>query len=237
MKEKASGVAVDPVNHDVYVADSFNNRVEYYEAGGKYLHQFNGAEIDGVPAAKPAPAPLSFPVGMAVDAAGQVYVEDVGHGLIDRFSAAGEYECQITGTTPGSATECDPSGSASTTSTVAEGLSLGSTNPEHPGAGLAVDSAGNVYVANIGDGVIDEFSSSGEFLRAFGEGVLSAPEAVAVDSAGDVFALSGTDSVYEFDAAGATVTEFTLHTQNGSPGRSRRACCEPGREPAVCVQL
>ena len=123
-------MAVDPVNHDVYVADSFNNRVEYFEAGGKYLHQFNGAEIDGVPAAKPAPAPLSFPVGVAVDAAGQVYVEDTGHGLIDRFSATGEYECQITGTTPGSATECDPSGSASTTSTVAEGLSLDATNPE-----------------------------------------------------------------------------------------------------------
>jgi sugar lactone lactonase YvrE len=213
---RAHGVAVDPVSHDVYVADGANNRVEYFQAGGKYLHQFNGAEIDGVPAAKPAPAPLSVPVGVAVDAAGQVYVEDTGHDLIDRFSAGGEYECQITGTTPGSATECDPSGSASTTSTVAEGLSLGVTSTAHPGAGLAVDPAGNVYVANIGNGVIDEFSSSGAFVRALGEGVLSTPEAVTVDSAGDVFALSGTGSVYEFDAAGATVTEFTLYSENPS---------------------
>ena len=218
--EEATGVAVDPVNHDVYVTDSYNNRVEYYEADGKYLHQFNGAEIDGVPAAKPAPEALSFPVGVAVDAAGHVYVEDRGHGLIDRFSAGGEYECQITGTTPGSATECDPSGSASKTTTVAEGLSLGLRSLyvyEKQGAGLAVDAAGNVYVANVGDGVIDEFSASGAFVRAFGEGVLSAPGAVTVDSAGDVFAISGEYSVYEFDAAGATVNEFTLYTytQNG----------------------
>ena len=215
--EEATGVAVDPANHDVYVTDSHNNRVEYFEAGGKYLHQFNGAEIDGVAAATPAPAALSFPLGIAVDAAGQVYVEDSGHDLIDRFSATGEYECQITGTTPGSATECDPSGSASKTTTVAEGLSLASA-PSEQGAGLAVDSAGNVYVANVGDGVVDEFSSSGAFVRAFGEGVLSAPRAVTVDDAGDVFALSGHETVYGFDSAGATVTELTLYTQTGSLG-------------------
>jgi DNA-binding beta-propeller fold protein YncE len=216
--QEATGVAVDPVNHDVYATDSHNNRVEYFEAGGKYLGQFNGTEIDGVAAAKPAPAGLSFPIGIAVDAAGHLYVEDRGHDLIDRFSAGGEYECQITGTTPGSASECDPSGSASKTTTVAEGLSLGSANPEE-GAGLAVDAAGNVYVANIGDGVVDEFSASGAFVRAFGEGVLSAPAAVTVDDAGDVFALSGEHTVYEFDSAGATVTELTLYTQNGSLGK------------------
>ena len=83
---------------------------------------------------------------------------------------------------------------------------------------MAVDSAGNVYGANIGDDVIDEFSSSGAFVRAFGEGVLRTPQAVSVDIAGDVFALSGRETVYEFDTAGATVTEFTLYTQKGSPG-------------------
>ncbi len=215
--EEATGVAVDPADRDVYVTDSSNNRAEYFEADGGYLHQFNGTEIDGVAAAKPAPEGLSFPIGIAVDAAGQVYVEDKGHDLIDRFSTTGEYECQITGKTPGSGTECDPSGSASKTITVAEGLSLGSASSEK-GAGLAVDSAGDVYVSNIGDGVVDEFSSSGAFVRAFGEGVLSASQAVTVDSAGDVFALSGEHTVVEFDAAGATVTEFTLFTQTGSLG-------------------
>jgi DNA-binding beta-propeller fold protein YncE len=211
---EATGVAVDPADHDVYITDSANNRVEYFEADGKYLHQFDGTEIDGVAATKPAPEGLSFPLGIAADAAGHVYVEDGGHGLIDRFGATGEYECQITGETPGPATECDASGSSSKTTTVAEGLSLGSANSEQ-GAGLAVDSAGNVYVANIGDDVVDEFNASGAFVRAFGEGVLSAPQAVTVDDAGDVFALSGKETVYEFSPTGATVTEFTLFTQQG----------------------
>lgn len=210
---RATGVAVDPVNHDVYVSDSYDHRVEYFEADGKYLHQFNGTEIDGAAAAKPAPEGLSDPSGIAVDAAGQVYVEDPGQDVIDRFSAGGEYECQITGKTPGSGSECDSGGSSSKTAGVAEGLPLGEAAT---GAGLAVDSSGNVYVANTEDNVVDEFSASGAFVRAFGEGVLSAPQAVAVDNAGDVFALSGGHIVYEFNTAGATIGELPIYTQDGS---------------------
>ncbi len=208
--EEATGVAVDPTNHDVYVTDSVNNRIESFEADGKYLHQFNGVDVDGAPVAKPAPEGLSFPTGIAVDATGHVYVEDKGHDLIDRFSASGEYECQITGKTPGAATECDASGSG----TAAGDLSLVSED-----AGLAVDSSGNIYVADTGNNVIDEFSSSGAFVQTFGEGVLSAPLAVAVDNAGNVFALSESDTIYEFDSAGTTVAEFAALTANGSQGK------------------
>ncbi|HEX3435113.1 MAG TPA: hypothetical protein VHT25_13755 [Solirubrobacteraceae bacterium] len=215
--QTATAVAVNPSNHDVYVTDSVNNRVEYFKAGGGFLHRFNGIKIDGGAAAKPAPAGLSTPLGIAADAAGQVYVEDRDHNLLDRFSSTGEYECQITGTTPGSSTECDASGSSSETSGVAEGLSLGSANSEQ-GDGLAVDSAGDVFVANIGDGVVDEFSSTGSFVRALGEGVLNAPQAVTADAAGDVFVLSGRETVYEFDSTGATVNKFTLFTQRGFLG-------------------
>jgi DNA-binding beta-propeller fold protein YncE len=215
--ETATGLAIDPTNHDVYVTDSVNNRIEYFEADGGYLHQFNGTEIDGTPAAKPAPNALSYPIGIAVDAAGHVYVEDRDHDLIDRFNTIGEYECQITAKTPASPTECDPSGSSSQTTNVGQGLLLGSANSEQ-GAGLALDAAGNVYVANIGDGVIDEFSSSGSFVKAFGEGALTVAQSVSVDNAGDVFALSGRNTVYEFDPADATVTKFTLFTQKGFLG-------------------
>jgi DNA-binding beta-propeller fold protein YncE len=58
---------------------------------------------------------------------------------------------------------------------------------EEPGA-VAVDRAsGRVFVADRGRGVVDVFSSTGEYVAQFGEGVLEA-QAVAVDEAsGDVY--------------------------------------------------
>ena len=63
-----SGLAVNKEG-DVYVADTLNNRVEWFSATGKYEGQFNGKEIDGVPAGngKEAPTKLSGPEGIAID--------------------------------------------------------------------------------------------------------------------------------------------------------------------------
>ena len=41
--EQPGGVAVNEVTGMVYVADSVNNRVEFFSAGGTYEGQFNGS--------------------------------------------------------------------------------------------------------------------------------------------------------------------------------------------------
>jgi DNA-binding beta-propeller fold protein YncE len=213
---EATGVAVDPVNQDVYVTDTTNGRVEYFEAGGaKYLHQFDGTSIDEVAAAHPAPAAFADPLGVAVDGAGRVYVEDSGHDVMDRFSSTGEFECQITATQPsGEPAEKDECNgvAGSEPASGAPGLALSSAQD----AGLAVDSAGDVYIANTGDDVVDEFSASGAFVRTFGEGMVRTPGAVSVDAAGQVFVLSGEHSVYEFEATGTKIAEFTIEQSNGN---------------------
>jgi hypothetical protein len=114
--EEPSGVAVNEATGYVYVIDTKNNRVEYFSAAGKFEHQFNGTEIDGLPAGlgKEAPAKFSFPAGepeaetsgIAIDnskdpadpSKGDVYVADVGNKTIDKFTATGQYIGQITGT-------------------------------------------------------------------------------------------------------------------------------------------
>ena len=69
---------------------------------------------------------------------------------------------------------------------------------------VTVDSNGNIYVADVGQGVIDEFDSTGTFVRKF-----SASGTVAVDpTSGNV--LIGND---EFDSSG----NFIEHLPTGSP--------------------
>jgi peptidoglycan/xylan/chitin deacetylase (PgdA/CDA1 family)/streptogramin lyase len=71
-------------------------------------------------------------------------------------------------------------------------------------AGVAADAAGNVYVADAGNGRVDKFSPGGTFRGSWGSpgsgpGQLSQPAGVAVDAQGDVYvADSGNHRIVEF---------------------------------------
>jgi hypothetical protein len=115
---RATEVLLQPTAGDVYVIDTGDARVERFSATGSYLGQFDGAggyETEGKTTSGPATPGGSFSFsttadgnGIAVDgsidpldpSAGDVYVMDVGHQAIDRFSAVGRYEGQLTGVCP-----------------------------------------------------------------------------------------------------------------------------------------
>ncbi|MGA9875624.1 MAG: hypothetical protein WBQ21_07435 [Solirubrobacteraceae bacterium] len=84
---------------------------------------------------------------------------------------------------------------------------------EKPG-GVAVDSSGNVWVADTGHDRVQEFNSKGEFVREFGAegkeaGEFSSPRGIAVSSAGGVYvADSGNNRVQEFNSKGEFVRAF-----------------------------
>ncbi len=61
------GVAVDD-DGNVYVTDTFNNRVEIFDADGKFISMF-GKNGDG-------PGDLERPKGIAVDSDGHIWVVD-----------------------------------------------------------------------------------------------------------------------------------------------------------------
>ncbi len=75
--------------------------------------------------------------------------------------------------------------------------------------GIAVDSAGNVYVPNPTANEVLEYSPSGTLLKTFtgsGAGAFKEPTAVAIDSSGNLWvADSGNDRIVELDSSGAPV--------------------------------
>ncbi|MEZ5256729.1 MAG: SBBP repeat-containing protein, partial [Ilumatobacteraceae bacterium] len=140
--------------------------------------------------------PLVGPYGVAVDAAGNVYV--TGSSNVLRVTAAGAITEII-----------DVSGDGA-------GNQLGGPH------GVAVDAAGNVYVAGYSSDNVFRVSPAGvvtEILDATGDGAgnpLVGPYGVAVDAAGNVYVTgNSSDNVFRVSPAGA-VTEIIDSTGDGS---------------------
>jgi hypothetical protein len=136
--------------------------------------------------------------GLAVDGsagtnAGDVYVADVEHNVIDRFDETGKFLCQITGTETPSVKEC--AGPA------------GSKTPEGgftPG-GVAVNPTdGDVYVSDSVHRVIDEFNGAGEYVGEIADSHLTQPYAIAFNSVGELYvanaSIFGGEDIVKFDA-------------------------------------
>jgi sugar lactone lactonase YvrE len=80
--------------------------------------------------------------------------------------------------------------------------------------GIAVDSVGNVYVADSGNYRIQKFSNTGEFITKWGssgsaDGYFSLPRDVVVDSVGNVYvADSGNYRIQKFSNTGEFITKW-----------------------------
>jgi sugar lactone lactonase YvrE len=172
------GVAVDGAG-DVFVADDGSNTVSEIVAG-------SGGNASGVVSSSSTVnvvGSFSDPVGVAVDAAGNVFVA-VG------FTGQNGVVSEIVAGTGGNAP-----GVVSTSSTVNIIVAVAPSSFSNP-RGVAVDAAGDVFVADSFSGAVSEIVagtggnapgvvSSSSTVNVVGN--LDQPVAVAVDGAGDVF--------------------------------------------------
>ena len=158
-------------------------------------------------------APFNGPTGVAVDAAGNVYVADNGNETIRKIAPTGVVSpfAGLTGS-PGS--------------TDGAGSSARFNSP----FGIAVDAAGNVYVADRGNHTIRKITPAGVVSTLAGlagsagstDGAgntarFSNPSAVAVDAAGTVYvADTGNQTIREITAAGVVSTLAGLAGNQGS---------------------
>jgi hypothetical protein len=188
-----TGIAVDPETGDVYVADRFNRRIETFSAEGAYLGQFSGSETPAGAFSEATFEGLGAddvavdPVLDAIHGGHDVYVADAGNSVVDVFDTAGTYLRQLTGTSEGALSTPD---------------------------GVAFDSAGNAYVLDRGNRSIDKFTNGeGEGAKlALEKELTEFPEAIALDTAGDIFVDehgSGVAHAVEFGPTGnVLVREF-----------------------------
>jgi tripartite motif-containing protein 71 len=178
----AGAVAVSPATDQTYVADADHNRVLVYGPEGSLQQRWGAGGGDGAAGAEPGQ--FDHPEGLAVDAAGDVYVADTGNDRVVELSASGgvlaEWGSQGTG----------------------DGRFRSPT-------GLAVDAAGNVYVVDRENNRVQLFSPNGRFLakwgtRGDGPGEFSQPTAVAIGCEGDAYvADTNNNRVQRFDAVSA----------------------------------
>jgi sugar lactone lactonase YvrE len=247
-----AGVGVDR-SGNLYVGDSGNNRVTVFSAP---LAGFSGTPIVGVAAAavfgqggdfqssagcaggQVSAATLCEPEGIALDAAGNLFVADAGNNRVTVYFTpfAGGQVTQpantaanlFIGQSVASGSACNQGGAATVSTLCFEvgGAPFGS-------AGVAVDAVGDLFVADSGNdraleytgpfGAKDVNPSSANLVFP-GNAQVSVPDGIAVDGAGDLYVAwnHGNEILAYEDAVDGPNTQpnFTIGPGEGDPSSS-----------------
>ena len=199
-------VAVDGAGN-LYISDLANNRIRKVDSSGTITTvagqgEPGGFSGDGGPATE---AQLNFPWGVTVDGAGNLYIADIGNRRIRKVDATG------TITTVAGTGESGFSG---------DGGPATQAQLSRP-RGVAVDGAGNLFIADSGTRRIRKVDSSGTITTVAGTGVrgfggdggpatqaqFDNLHAVAVDGAGNLFIADyNTYRIRKVDPAGTITT-------------------------------
>jgi len=158
-------VAVD-ASGNLYVADAQNNRIRKIAPDGSTT-TLAGNGVAGWADGPGDVAEFQLPSGIAVDAAGNVYVGDSRNNRIREIGPDGT-TTTLAGN--GDAGWIDGSGAV-----------VELSQPQ----GLAIDGAGNVFVADLENGVVREVAPDGTTTTL--AGTFREPEDVALDARGDVY--------------------------------------------------
>ncbi|MEI2717513.1 MAG: SBBP repeat-containing protein [Candidatus Nanopelagicales bacterium] len=161
------------------------------------------------------------PVGIALDAEGNIYTANNGSNTVTRISADGTTTAQFGGTTGAEpyGIAVDTKGNVYTANSDADTVTrisadgtttaqFGGTTGSGPG-GIAVDADGNVYTGNTGSNTVTRISADGTTTAQFGGTTGDYPVRIALDTKGNVYtANNGSNSVTKISADGATTTQF-----------------------------
>jgi hypothetical protein len=198
---RPNAITIDQATGNVYVTDHVSETVKIFGAEG-------GNPTSGVPTevtgAETPSGAFNFrlgetAVGVAVGEGGSLYVVDAGNRVVDKFKLeAGKYKyvCQFTGF-GNKGDGCLPNLGATP-----------ETEPSEPFVrprGVAVDTHGNVYIADS-KGAVYEFNAADEDVR---EAAVPEPAGLAVDSNGVVYVQDFQGTVYKLTLNASLEFEVT----------------------------
>ena len=200
------------------------------------------------------------PVGLAFDAAGNLYVANVGNDTVSEVTPAGAVSTFASGFNDPNGLAFDAAGnlyvanigndtvSKVTPAGVVSTFASGFNDPD----GLAFDAAGNLYVANDGNDTVSEVTPAG-VVSTFASG-FNGPDGLAFDAAGNLyvandgnntvskvsdtvtvpFTLGGT-AVSGTDYSGVTASPLTFGIGQTTAGHHRHAALRPRPQPDADV--
>jgi DNA-binding beta-propeller fold protein YncE len=206
-----AGIAIDG-SGNLYVADSSANTVRKITPAGVVTTVAGSAMVRGETDGKGSDALFNNPTGIAVDGLGNLYVVDTFNDTIRKITPAG------------AVTTLAGSAGISGTFDGTGGLSL-----FNQPTGVAVDSAGNLFVADSGNATIRRISPAGVVttiagipaISGFRDGAGSSalfnqPQALVVSQAGQIFVADTGNALVRKIASDETVSTPVLSLDPGS---------------------
>jgi DNA-binding beta-propeller fold protein YncE len=229
-----SAIAVD-ASGDIYVTEVNNNRVQKFDAAGNFIRMWGmdvgGVGVDSCTAGCQAGAvglaegQMGFPIGVAADLAGNVFVNDLVGQRVQKFDKDGQF-LTLWGKDVGGVGVDFCSGNCT-------GAFRGSDGGQFGGLqAISVDGLGHVYVADSSNHRIQKFANDGTFIAAWGwavdteaaafeictpasqpcfagtfgtgTGQFSSPKSAAVDADGNVYVIEQTNNRMQKFATSAT---------------------------------
>lgn len=136
-----------------------------------------------------AAASFKYPASVATDGAGNVYVADTDNGTIRKITPAGVVTTL-----------------AGTAGNVGSADGMGATASFSSPRGVAIDTAGNVYVADTSSHAIRKITPGGVVSTLAAGAALNQPSSVAIDAAGDVYVSDNYDNTVRRIAPGGDVS-------------------------------
>lgn len=209
------GAAVDSAGN-IYIADSGNNKVRKITPGG-LVSTLAGSGTATFADGQGVAASFSNPFGMAVDLAGNVYVADRNNHRIRKITSGG-----LVSTLAGSGSAAFANG---------QGTSASFNTPW----GVAVDSAANVYVGDVGNslirkitpgGLVSTLAGSGTATFADGQGAAASfyyPSGLVVDSAGNIYVVDLFNHRIRKITSGGLVSTLAGSTAGAADGQGTAA--------------